>query len=339
MKRTMLIATGALLMMSAQLQAGDCGRKRAACCPVPCQPCATSSQCAPAAASAPCGPAYQVVEQTVMVPTYVTQKQKIKVVKQRLEERKREVTVMVRVPVKTQHTRNVTTYVRETKSRDESYTVCKPVWKEREITETYLVPHTEVRKGTHKVWECVQVKRKHTVCEDQGHWAIVAPQPAAANCNTNACGHCGKPCGRSYCSNRCANACATTCASRVWIPKIVKRDVEFTTSERVLVERPFEQKVTVCKPVARKRKVKYCEMVRETRTRKVNYAVCVPKTEVQKFEVTSYKCEPKKQTITETVCVPYTVEQEIEVQVCKLVAKKVTRRVPVQSHCAARCCN
>ncbi|RMF59604.1 MAG: hypothetical protein D6743_16055 [Calditrichaeota bacterium] len=312
----------------------------------------------------PCGPSY--VERTVCVPQWVVEKRKVVCTEYRKEQREYKYTVYRCVPETKQVTRQYTVMVPERRQKEVTYTVCKPVvkeveqqytvcvpewkevqrtctvmvpvWKEEQRTCTVLVPHKEHRVGTRRICKMVPVTEKRTICRDEGHWEQQLVQV---------------PCGGGllglFC---CAPACCTTTVCRnVWVPNIVKQEVEVTVCKPQIVEEQYEYDVIVCKPEqrtytvkvcsyepqqrtytakvcsyrqeVRTRRVKLCSYEPQKVTRTVEYVVCVPQTREQVCNVTTYKTVAEERTGTCTVLVPHQVEKEVEVKVCRMVPKKV----------------
>ncbi len=117
---------------------------------------------------------------------------------------------------------------------------------------------------------------------------------------------------------------------RRWVPNIVKREVEYTCMQAQMEDVPYEYTVTLCRPETRTRTVQVCDMVREQKTKEVQYTVCVPQTKTGTRQVTVCKTVPEEKTCTYTVNVPHTVQKEIQVKVCRMVPKEITCRVPVK---------
>src|SRR6185436_11119818 len=194
-----------------------------------------------------------------------------------------------------------------------NFTVCKPVMETVQKECTVMVPHTETRQSTRAVCKMVPVVQKRTVCEDQGSYQDVE-QTYTVGCGC------------------CAQQCTRTC--KVWVPKMVTREVEYTCMKPQVEQVPYVYTVTVCKPETRTQEVKVCKMVSEQQSREEQYTVCVPqkKTITQEVKVCKMVSEPK--TCTYTVQVPYTVQKQVETRVCKMVAKTVQCQVPVYTPCA-----
>ncbi|HID22186.1 MAG TPA: hypothetical protein EYP14_07270 [Planctomycetaceae bacterium] len=284
------------------------------CCPQPCPP----------------QPVCTEVERTILVPEWTTETQKVKCIEYRQQVREEKVTVWERVPVKRTVTCQYTEWVREVRKCKQTDTAWEPVWKEVTRTYTEYVPQVVQKKGVRAVWKCVPVKQKRIVCEDKGHWE----ERVVCACECGRCRQSG-PCG-----DCCTSCCQPTeCVQRVWVPKIVQREIETTVMEWRCVEEPYTCEVTVCKPVTRTCKVRVCEYRPVTKTREVSYTVCVPKKRTRSYEVTEYKCVPREKTIKRTVCVPVEVEKEVQVRVCRMVPKKVTVQVPVCEPCPVPSCD
>ena len=192
------------------------------------------------------------------------------------EKRQREVEYTVCVPEKRQKEVQYTVCETEMRSREERYTVCKPVWtekeeefcvmvphtekrqgtrcvmkpvwEEKEVKYTVCVPVTETRKGTRMVQKCVQETVMNTVCEDQGQWE-------ERTHTVNSC--CTDPC------TGCPVPCTTTCTYKVWVPKIVEKQVPCTVNKMVCVPEEYEYQVTTYKQEQRTRWSKFASASRK----------------------------------------------------------------------------
>lgn len=254
----------------------------AGACPRCCQPCVT----------------YQTVEKTIMVPTTVYVKKTICTTAYRPEQRECTVTVLKQIPETKQVTRLCTVMVPKTMVRQETYTVCKPVWETHQREITVMVPKPVVKQGVRQVCKYQPTKVMNTVCEDHGQWV------------TDECGCC-----------------------KYWQPNVVEKQVECTVMKPITVEEPFEYTVTVCEPQKRIVEEKVCRYEYEKKTRNIQFTVHEPKKVEKTFNITSIRCEPQQQVRKYTVMVPYPVEKEITVPVCKMVPKVVLCKVPVYGCC------
>ncbi len=303
MIRLVLFAPLAALLLAAHADA--CDKCRRPACPAPAA-CAAPSACygqnyAPSYETAP---VVEYVERTVYEPQTTTEVRHVTVVEQRLEKQERQVNVTRRVAETSMVEQEYVVQVPQTRTRTESYTVMKTVWREVEQPYTIMVPHQEVRQGTRK--QCVQVpvKEVRTVCRDMGGWqerVCHAPAPCGSCCSCQ--GHV-----RTY---------------KVWVPNYVQDHVEVTVMKTKVIEVPHEYAVTVCKPETRVRTVKVSHVVPEERTREVNYTVCVNETRVRQVPVTKYRDVVETRTETVSVPVSYEVEKEVTVEVCRMVGRKV----------------
>jgi hypothetical protein len=258
----------------------------------------------------PCAPAVKHVQKTVLCPTWVMEDRVVCVTEYTKEQRTCKYTEYQRIPERKEVQRQCTVMVPETRSREVTYTVCKPIWKEEERTYTVMVPRCETREGTRQVCKMVPVKKTRTVCEDQGHWEERTKVTKAGACD---------PCKP-----------VKTCTR--WVPNLVKKEVEVTCMKPTMVSEPCTYTVTVCEPQERTCKVKVCSYVKEQKTKTVCETVCVPKTKTWTETCTTYKCVPVEKTRTYTVCVPHKVEKTCQVRVCKMVPKTVEVSV-----CEASC--
>ena len=247
----------------------------------------------------PCPPAYQLVERTVMVPTYHHERRKIQVTECRPTVKEREVTIYKPVAQINKVKRVCTVMVPQTKMRNEQYTVCRTSWTEETRQYTVGVPEMQKKTGVRTVCRPVAVQTTRAVCEDHGHWET-------------------RPCG--------CGCCGTT---KVWVPQIVTRQVPITVYKPHYVEESYQYSVCVMRPVTRTCTVKVPHHSYETKTRQVPCTVFVPKEVERTVEVVTYKPVPVKQIERCTVMVPYTVEKEILVPVCKMVPKKIVCKVQV----------
>ena len=303
-----------------------------------------------------CEPEVQYVEKTIYCPTWVTETRTVKTCEYKTEERQREVTTYKRVAETRIAKKTVCDMVPETRTRTCEYTVSKPVWKdvteeyqvcvpvwtEVEQTCTVMVPHQETRTGTRTVCRRVPVTVTKTVCVDEGCWQ---KQMVEVPCRRKPAHR--KGCGCGSCCEPCEVPTRTVCR-RVWVPNIVKKEIQCTSCKVVKEQVPCEYTVTVYKPETRTKMVKVCSYKTELRTRtarrchielekktrEVCYTVCIAKTREVEVPITTYRCIPETCTQTYTVCVPVHGEKEVEVRVCKMVPKTV--KVPVCNDCCPR---
>lgn len=263
-----------------------------------------------------------MVEKKVMVREWTTEPRTIKCTEYKTEPQQREVTSYQRVVEQQERTRTVCKMVAEQKTKTIEYTVCKPVYEDKVVTCTVMVPTQEKRQGVRKVCQVVQSTEPRTVCTDEGQWEEGT-------------------CVRHVKQVTCCGCCVVpvTVTKKVWVPNIVKKEIQVNVCKRVMVDQPFEYNVTVCKPEQRTRTVRTCKMVAEKKTKDVTYTVCKPTTEEVKYTVNVCKCVPVKKTITVNVCVPHEVEKQVQVRVCKMVEKTIM--VPADNGCCPKvpCCN
>lgn len=266
-----------------------------------------------------------MVEKTIYVPTYETQTKTITVTECRPETRHRTFKVMKRVPETKTVEQTYTVMVPKTETKTVNYMVCKPIYETKTQTYTVCVPHPETRQGTRTVCKMVPTKETRTVCRDRGHW-----EEKEVACNP--CGGCGS-CGG------CGDCAPATRTCRVWVPNIVKEEVEVTCMRLHREQVPCEYTVMVNKMEERTREVKVCKMVREQHTKEVECKVCVPEERTRTCDVTTYKCVTEEKTQEYTVNVAHKVEKEVEVKVCKMVPKTIM--VPAANcgdDCSTTCC-
>jgi hypothetical protein len=153
--------------------------------------------------------------------------------------------------------------VQERRTRLETYTVRVPV--EKRVVEEYTVsvPHTERRIRMQTVRETVPVQRTRTIREDHGCWSRVE--------------------GR---------------AEKVWVPKIVERQVAETVHAVRDVEQPCYYDATVYRPETRQRTKVVTDYEEQLRTREVEYAVDVPRARAFTESTPAYRVLPRtSQTI------------------------------------------
>ena len=302
------------------------------------------------AAGCCCKPCVEVVpewvEKVVQVPTWVTETRTVQCVECRPELRTNTVTVMKRVPVVHTVDRQYTVMVPQIRTKTVAYTVAKPVWEEKQVQYTVMVPQQETKQGVRRVCQAVPVTETRTVCKDEGQWedrevtSCVRQVCYRSRCAARLARRRGTCC--SSCSTSCCSTCTQTC--KVWVPNIVKEEIEVTVMKTQLVEEPCEYTVTRCVPEVRTKTIRVCRMEYEHKTKEVQYTVCVPEVRTRKVSRTSYICQPEQKTVTCTVMVPHVVEKQVQVPVCRMVPKtiKVCRPVcrPVSSCCepVSSCC-
>ena len=307
-----------------------------------CQDCTASApcdSCQKGPVQAPCPP--QMVEKTILVPQMTMEKRTVCVTEYRCEPRKEIVTVCRLVPEITRTKKIVTDMVPEKRTRIEKCMVRKPVVREVECEVVVMVPHKEKREETRLVTRYVTTKEKRVVCEDQGQYEdrVIETPVCATDDDCHACGRRGwrrrgcAACDVTACSysggekqvpgekQAPAETCKTTV--RVWVPKMVEREIEVDVKTPKCVEEKCEYTVVVCRP--EKQKVKRCvtEYIEEPSERCVTYFECVPKQrEVTCCNVT-YKRVTEDREMVRMIRVPQQVQKEICVPVCKMVEKKV----------------
>jgi hypothetical protein len=329
--KSLLSVVAVVALSAGTSQAGDCHVVGCAPCPPPaCQP-----ACVPTQPTCE----WEEVERIVQVQEWDTETRKVQVTEYERQECERTVTVYDRVRHDDKVSHEVTYYVNVPKSREETITVCKPVWRDvkfkytvcelirdtkkctrtvckpvwTEVDQdcTVMVPCVEDRTDKVCVWKCVPVTRTRQVCEDQGHWEERSVQVGSCNTGCYTCNHCNTWC------NTCAPvACApVTCTQKVWVPNVVTKDVEYTVNEWQCSKEDRTYQVTVCKPVTKTRKVKVCNWT--TVEEEYDYVVCRTQ-QVEKIG-TRKVCEMVRQeqicTINYTVCVPKT--KIVEETVCR----------------------
>ena len=190
--------------------------------------------CAPVVSDcAPC-PEVQYVEREIQVPTMVTEMRTVTCTRYRDEQREYAYTTYKRVPRTETVNETYTVMVPQQRTRTVSYRVAKPVMSTRTVSYTVCVPTRETRQGTRTIAKCVPVVRTRTVCVDEGSWQ----QRTYTVCDP--CGGCGS-CGG------CA-PCVQTRTCNVWVPNVVRKQVEYTAYQMVREPQTYQYTVTVMKP-------------------------------------------------------------------------------------------
>jgi hypothetical protein len=288
---------------------GEVPRAAAACFPRTC-------------ARAACYPAPACVEKEVCVPTMVTEMRTIKCIECRPETRQQTVTVYKQVPVVQTVQRQCVEMVPEIRTQVQQCTVMKPVW--RTVSQQIVVPVVtmQIQQGVRQVCRMVPMVQKKIVCEDQGQWE---ERPMPQTCAPRTC-----------VPRTCAPVQTCTpvqAACKVWVPKIVQKEVELTCMKAELVSEPCQVPVQVCSYETRTCQQRVCELQPQCVQRQVQCMVCVPRTVTRSFQVTTCQCVPEQRVISQTVMVPHEVEKVVPVSVCKMVTKKVV--VPECSCCGS----
>jgi hypothetical protein len=186
------------------------------------------------------------VTKTIMVPQTVYETMTVPVTVYKPVTRTKTVTVYRNVPRTREVTRAVTEYVNVPKTRTETYTVCTPTWKEVTKDVTVMVPSVETREGVRRVCKPVMTTETRTVCKDMGGYEC--------RTYTDCCG------------------CTHTC--KVWVPNVVKQEIQVPVCRHQVSEEAYTYNVNVCKPVTEAKTFKVCEMVREEKTREVQFVLC-----------------------------------------------------------------
>ncbi len=119
--------------------------------------------CGSSCGSASCGPQYQLVQKTVMVPTWTTQMRTVYVTQCVPEQRHKTITVQRQVPVMRQVTKSYTVLVPEQRTRTVEYPVCRTVWEERQQEYTVNVPYQETRQAVRYACQWVDAEVTRTV--------------------------------------------------------------------------------------------------------------------------------------------------------------------------------
>ena len=256
-----------------------------------------TGNCQPAAAC-------NMVEKTVMCPTWVTETRTVKETHYRNEERSKECTTYKNTTVEKKVCCPITVWVKKEKVEIQNYEVTIPTyeWFDEEYTE--MVDGTLDITTYKTVKTCVPVTKTKTVCVCEPEWV---------EREVEYCGPCGQICKKKV-----------TC----YEPKMVEKQCEYTVNETVCTQVPCVRTIDTCEPVTKTRKVKRIVNKVEPRKHESKYVTYEP---LQKFErktVCETVCVPVVNVVTETVCVPYEVEKEVEVRVCKMLPKTIL--VPCQ---------
>lgn len=241
-----------------------------------------------------------MVERTVYVPQWVTETRRVKSVECRPEVRTRTVVVNRRVPYQENVTRTCTVLVPKQQVLTLEYMAYTPVLETTTKKAAVCVARPVVKDGVRLDCKLTPVKVKRTVCEDQGHWE---EHPCGAN-GGSPCGDCGH-------------------AAKVWVPNLVKREVEVTVLRPEYVQAPYQYTDFEYQPETREYPVTQCRYVPEKKTRQVTRTVCVPQQQTRTSTITRWRCEPEERQVSYTVMVPHEVEREVQVRVCKMAPKKV----------------
>ncbi len=287
-----------------------------------------------------CAPAVPVmIERTVMVPTYVTEKRVVHETVYHTEARTKTVTVNKCVPRQVEKTRSYTVMVPQQQTKTVNYVVCKPVyetktreyvvevpqwseveekytvrvpvWHDQERQYTVMVPTTEKRQGTRRVARCIPTTEQRTVRCDEGHWETqMVEVPCYSPCNN--CGHC----------RACCSPVTQTVCRRVWMPNVVEKQVDVTVYKQVVEDVPYEYCVTVCKPETRTETVKVCSYTDEERTCTRKVCTYKPETRTQTYQVCKYVHETQAREVTCTVYVPQQKTETCTVTVYDMVPEE-----------------
>ncbi len=162
-----------------------------------------------------CVPELQTISEnfTVMVPERRTRTETYNVCKPVMSTVNQTYTVSVPYQEQRQATRRVckltpTTETRmamvpETRTRTETFPVCRVVMEAQTRAYTVNVPYQEQRQATRRVCHWTQVSEPRTIRVDRGHYETVAPQPCAPQpCAPQPCAPppCAAPCAPPGCA-------------------------------------------------------------------------------------------------------------------------------------------
>jgi hypothetical protein len=305
---------------------------------------AYSHGCCDVAPSAP-----QMVQRTILVPQYTTEKRVIRdvvcepVQRQRvvqymecvpetrtieqeytaLERRQQTRTVRytVRKPVFETQTREVQVNVPVWETRQQTYQVQVPVRRQVAQNVVVQVPHREERQGTRTECRVVPVNETRTVTCDNGHWE---------NHNVNVpCD--GSQCGgggwfgwrnRGCCEDEC---CGTmTVCNRVWVPNVQTKEVQVTVYKREVSEVPYTYTEVVYRPENRTKMVTVCDYETRTRTKDVRVCSYRQETKTVPYRTCRWVTEEKARDVVDTFCVPVTKTRTVPVTTYKQVPRERT---------------
>jgi hypothetical protein len=351
MKRThqTLLVAAALLMAAPAI--ADAGHGCTVCATTPVR-----------AQAAPCCVEPQMVEKTVMVPKWGTEKRTVTVTEYVREPRTRTYTAHKRVPRIEQITRDCTVMVPVRKSKEVVETVAVPHFREveksftvrvpkfrtvehqvqimvprwKEVPQEYvaMVPEKQTRTGVRNVCRMEPVVVQKTYHRDEGHWDERQVEVPTVTCSVGprrpffrrGCNDCGTAgCGPVSVSS-CGDSCATThvVTRKVWVPNVVTETKDVTVMKPKMTQEEYQYTVTVCRPEKRVRNVRVCEMVPQTRT--VTRKVC--EYEVQHRTKMVRVCEMRPQertrTVHYTVCEPKQVTKTYNVTKFDVVPEQRT---------------
>lgn len=264
--------------------------------------CSWTSGCADASC-APAAP--KMVQKTILVPQMVTETRRVKSIECRPETRTKTIVVNKRVPYQENVTRTCTVMVPQQQVLTLHYTAYRPVMETTTKSCTICVPKAVEKEGVRLECHMKPVTFKKTVCADEGQWEE-RPVPCG--------GCCGSPCGD----------CGHERTAKVWVPKLVKREVDVTVMQPEMVKKPYTYTSYEYHPETREYPVTQCRYVPEPKTRQVQRTICVPQQQTRTCAITRWRCEPQERQVSCTVMVPHEVEREVQVQVCKMVPKQVT---------------
>jgi hypothetical protein len=174
------------------------------------------------------------------------------------------------------------------------------------------VPYCEERTVMQTVCVCKPVTKIVRKCVDKGHWECVEV-----------------PCKpkRKWFGHKHDDCCDPCCPPptktvRVWVPCKVWEEYPVTSIEKVKECRPVVVKVTCYRQEWREEK---CT---------VTCCKCVPEQKVENYTVLCKKLVPYQAYRTVKVCVPCTES----VTCTRLVCRTVQKQVPIDTCCAAPCC-
>ncbi len=251
------------------------------------QDCACETTCTPIAAPAP--EQVRMIEQTIMVPQVVRQRQRIQVQELQMQERAKVVTVYDQVPEVVNVAVQETVMATETRLQPQTTTRMQAVAREVQTTVNVPVQQIENRTMDRAVTknQTVRVAKDVTTYQVLRTW--VPGQGYVAQ-------RIGEPVTQRVIQDEVR---PTACTERCVVPTAVTR----------MEQRVVKQQVVEYQPV--------------TETVNVPIAVSVPRTQVRQQQVVQYRAVPRQVVEREMVQVPVTVEREIEVPVTQMVPRTV----------------
>lgn len=241
----------------------------------------------------------QIVEQTVVVPQIVKQKQTIQQQQIQYQQRSQQITVYDRIPQVVNVQRAQTIMTTETRQRAVVQTTYRPVQREVMKPVTVQVQSMEQRIGTRQVVKTVPVRVQKTM---------------TTQCN---------------CVQSVPGMAATQSVGRP-----VQSIVEVVENRQQAFTEQFRYQVPVTRNVTQYQRQSVVEYQAVQTTVNVPYQVQVPKQQLQTHQVVQYRTVPRNVVVQQTVAVPVNVSHEIEVPVTRYVQQRVQRTINVPVYVA-----